>query len=176
MLPRPTHYRTRLASLTMDELRLLPPDPNDPALPVVKERKITAREAEESAEIAGLTVVRVRKLEASSKIGKFIEQLGAQRIGRTTLVLAQEEIENGIKQCDDLLAKSEPGDGMLELCIEVLKIRQAFTDQLIKVGASQMKNEERFLTGPTSQKSLAIPFPPGSRLAIEAGSPPEKSG
>jgi hypothetical protein len=155
----------------MNTFALTPPDPADlPNLPAIPEPEpeLTLKEAEAAAADAGLSVLRVRKLKGSSILGRFIEQLGAQRIGRTTLVLAQDAIEAGIVQCDALLAQSNPDDVPVDLLIEVLKIRQAFTDQLIKTGSAQMKSDDRALLGASPSKTLNIPFPPGSKLAIQS--------
>lgn len=149
---------------------LIPPDISaiSAPLPPEEEKAITLKEAEEAAADAGLSVIRVKRLEASAKLGQFIEQLGAQRIGRTTLVIAQEAVEDGIKQCDSIIAKADSEEGTLELMVEILKIRQGFTDQMIKTGSAQMKGDEKAIAGGGSQKTLNIPFPPGSRIAVQS--------
>lgn len=147
----------------VEKVKLLgPPDDLPP-----KEAEIKVEEAEAAAQEAGLSVIRVKRLKASAKIGQFLEQIGAQRVGRTVLLLAQEHLETGIQQCDDLIAKADPKEVGPELIIEVVKLKQAFTDQLIKAGVAQMKTEERAAAATQQNKTLTMPFPPGSQIAIK---------
>src|ERR1044072_8804622 len=146
----------------LNKVKLLPPADPSPIEP-----EITVNEAEEAAAEAGLSVIRVRKLRGSSKLSKYIEQIGAQRIRRTVLIVAQDHIETGIQQCDDILAKANPDEVGIDVLMEVVRIKQAFTYQLIKTGEAQMKTEEKATSLVATPGRLNIPFPSGSQLAVK---------
>lgn len=139
----------------------------NPKLTPVKtepEPKITRQEAEDAAKDAGLAVIRVKRLEASAKIGKFIDELGAKRIGRTTIVMAQEAIEEAIKQCDEAIRMLDGTDDPGPM-IEIIRLKTGLTAQLLQAGNSMVKSEE--ISAPDSQvNQMRIPLPSGAKIAI----------
>lgn len=141
--------------------------PNKIQLPAVDvEPKITLAEAEAVAQDAGLAIIRVKKLSASAKIGKLIDQLGAKRIGRTTLVVAQESIESGIQQVDNAIAQMDGIEDPAPI-VELIKIKMGFVDAMIKAGTAMIRSEE-VAQPETGGNQLRVPFPPGSRVAVVA--------
>lgn len=98
-----------------------PPQPSD--------GEITESEAIAACRSLGLKTLRVRRLSKHAVIGKFMAQLGATQIGTGKLLLADQQIEKGIKLCDRFLQDypHEP-----DVIASLMKVRLGLIDAMIK--------------------------------------------
>lgn len=129
-----------------------------------KERLITTAQARAAAELCGMTVVKVDRLAAESRLGQYIEQLGATRIGRSTIMLATEHAKDAVEKCDRFIAQQ---DGDLPLVIELHKLKASFLDVMLRGASAQIKAEKKEAVEGNRSAPLMVPFPPGTQVAFK---------
>jgi hypothetical protein len=105
-------------------------------LPVPADNKVTEDEAAAACKALGLKPIRVRKLSKSAIVGKFMSQLNAAHVGSGRLLIADKEIEKGIKLCDKFLEDypHEP-----DVISSLMKVRLGLTEALLKSAHTMIK-------------------------------------
>lgn len=129
-----------------------------PAAPI----KITEDEAKEACRALGLKSIRIRRLAKSAIIGKFMEQLGATQIGAGKLLLADYQIEKGIKLCDRFLDDypHEPA-----VIASLMKVRLGLTEAMLKSAHTSIKMNVD--SGAVSDMRPLVPsFPPNAPINV----------
>lgn len=111
-----------------------------------------------------MAVVKVERLAAESRLGQYIEQLGATRIGRSTIMLATEHAKDAVEKCDRFIAQQ---DGDLPLVIELNKLKLSFVDLMLRGAAAQMRAEKKESPEGHVSAPLVVPFPPGTQVAFK---------
>lgn len=142
----------------------LPTVPEQRPIKAKREKLITASQAKAAAQECGMSVVKVERLAAESRLGQYIEQLGATRIGRSTIMLATEHAKEAVEKCDRFIAQQ---DGDMPLVIELHKLKASFLDVILRGAAAQIKAEKKEAVEGHASAPLTIPFPPGTQVAFK---------
>lgn len=143
---------------------------NLPAAPK-RPKLITAAQAKAAAEQCGLEVVKIERLYDKARLGKYIEQLGATQISRSTLLVAGDKIEAALKKIEAFIAQS---DGDMPLTIELMKLHKGYTEALIRVAQTDIKAENEKAVEPKAAP-LVMAFPPGTAIATTITTPEIKN-
>ena len=111
-----------------EQLEVILPDP--------KSSKVSYKDAEDACRVLGLKPIRIKKLSKSATIGKFITQLGAVTVGQGKLLVADQQIEKGLKLCDKFLNEYS---GDAETIASLMKIRLGLIDAMLKTAHTLIK-------------------------------------
>lgn len=136
-----------------------------------KSRRITATQAKAAAESCGLDVVKIDRLYDEARIGKYIEQLGATQISRSTLLVARDKVEDSLIKIEAYIAQS---DGDMPLIIELHKLHKAYAELLIRTAQTDLKAEKEKTEAPHSAP-LVMAFPAGTAISTTITSPELKN-
>lgn len=157
-------------------LAVLTPEPVGlPAAPK-SEGKVTEDEAVAACKALGLKPIRVRRLAKNAVIGKFMAQLGATQIGTGKLLLADQQIEKGLRLCDRFLSDypHEP-----EVVSSLMKVRLGLTEALLKSAHTLIKVNKD--SGVVSEFAPPVnAFPPNVPVTVNTqvnlvANPPEQT-
>ncbi len=123
-------------------------------------KRITVAQARIAAHSCGLEVAKIDRLYDEARIGKYIEQLGATQISRSTLLVARDKVEDHLNKIESYIAQS---DGDMPLVIELGKLHKAYAELLIRIAQTDLK-AEREKTETPHQAPLVMAFPAGTAI------------
>lgn len=136
-----------------------------------KTKRITAAQARSAAQACGLEVAKIDRLYDQARVGKYIEQLGATQISRSTLLVAKDKVESSLNKIEMYIAQS---DGDMPLIIELRKLHKAYTELLIRVAQTDLKAKEEKIEVP-HQPPQVLPFPAGTVISTTITAPEIKN-
>lgn len=124
---------------------------------------ITQAQAEKAAKELGMSVAKIGGLKDKARIGKYIEQLGATQIGRSTLLIAQHTAEQDLTKIDQFIAANDGGE--ICLIMDLYKLKAIYTDMVIRAAQAQMKLKGDVQAAQSTAPILPA-FPPGTQIGI----------
>lgn len=164
-----------MGNLMSDKLTRLNPDDTDAVfedvevdLPATKPpdgAKITIAEAKRVAKQAGLVGVDARKMAGLAQFGKYLEEIGAEKIGGVYIAFTGEQIRSALEKVD-LIGDDAPTDPELQMRANELK--KELLKLMLEAGKTMLKVGEP--SGPRQGPNpMAIPFPPNVAVQINNG-------
>lgn len=133
--------------------------------------RITAKQARAAAQSCGLEVAKIERLYDEARLGKYIEQLGATQISRSTLLVARDKVEDSLRKIEMYIAQA---DGDMPLIIELGKLHKAYAELLIRVAQTDLKAEKEITEMPR-QAPQVLPFPAGTVISTTITAPEIKN-
>lgn len=125
--------------------------------------KVTEEEALVACKVLGLKPIRVRRLAKSAIIGRFMEQLGATRVGAGRLMMVDQQIEKGLKLCDRFMGDypHEP-----EVIASLMRVRAALTEAMLKSAHTMIKVNKDSGAVDLEMKPLVQAFPANAPINV----------
>lgn len=133
---------------------------------------ITEAQVEKAADQCGMVMAKIGHLKYKAQIGKYIEQLGATQIGRSTLLVVQHQAEESLAKVRGFIAQQDGGE--ICLIMDLMKLEAVFMNVVKDAAQAQMKvrGETTIVQQPVPS---ILPFPPGTRVYAQVPEVPESS-
>lgn len=122
-----------------------------------RDNLITQAQAEKAAEQCGMVVAKISGLKNQAAIGKYIEQLGATQISRSTILIVQHKAQEDLEKIDQFIRANDGAE--ICLIMDLYKLKAIYADIVIRTAQSQMKIKGDNVTI-QAQAPIMMAFPP----------------
>lgn len=130
-------------------------------MPAVQTVQVTRKDAVRAAKNLGLSVISVRRLEASRTLGSFIGKAGVIKIGRSMLAFAADHLHESILQCRKCLTDPNLDP---EQKIKLIESEKELLDRYVAVGRSMIGSAKVDASDGAEASIPTVTFAPGQKI------------